>query len=108
MPAFGALLKLAKPAKVLSFGARSGGVGSFASAGACKPSVIPVDGRGARSPPAASLMGAGRRRGGESPARGKLDAIRRGQRRALVLDRPFELVAAARLFGREGGSGGQQ
>src|ERR1700722_1151512 len=59
MPAFGALLKLAKPAKVLSFGARSGGVGSFASAGACKPSVIPVDGRAASSPPEASLMRSG-------------------------------------------------
>jgi hypothetical protein len=34
MPAFGALLMLVKPAKVSSFGARSGGEGSFASAGA--------------------------------------------------------------------------
>src|ERR1700692_323090 len=59
MPAFGALLKLAKPAKVPSFGARSGGEGSFASAGVCKASVIPVDGSAASSPPEASLMRSG-------------------------------------------------
>src|SRR5450756_922347 len=59
MPAFGALLKLTNPAKVPSFGARSGGEGNLASAGARKASAIPVDGRAASSPPDASLMRSG-------------------------------------------------
>ena len=83
---------LAKPAKVPSLGARSGGVGNLASAGARKASVTPVDGKAASSAPDASL-----------------DAIGRGQRRALALDRPFELVAAARFFrGVCGGDAEQQ
>src|SRR5580692_1472064 len=59
MPAFGAVLILVKPAKVPSLGARSGGEGSLASAGVCRPSVIPVDGRAASSPPEATLMRSG-------------------------------------------------
>src|SRR5580698_1457397 len=59
MPAFDALLKFAKPAKVPSFGARSGGIGNLASAGVCNASVTPVDGGAASSPPEASLMRSG-------------------------------------------------
>src|ERR1700680_2627150 len=43
MPACGAGLMLVNPAKVPSLGARSGGEGSLASAGARKPSVTAVD-----------------------------------------------------------------
>src|SRR5487761_1967534 len=59
VPAFGGALKLAKPAKVPSFGARSGGKGSLASVGALKASVIPLDGRAASSPPETSLTRSG-------------------------------------------------
>src|SRR5437764_76628 len=38
--------------------------------------------------------------GGEFGTRGKLRAIGRGQRRTLAIKRPFEFVAAARLFRR--------
>src|ERR1700746_2861429 len=58
MPAF-ALLKLMNPAKVPSFGARSGGVGSLASAGVVRLSVMPVDGTAARSAAEASLTRSG-------------------------------------------------
>src|ERR1700761_8382300 len=58
MPAF-ALLKLMNPAKVPSFGARSGGVGSLASAGVVRLSVMPVDGTAASSAPEASLTRSG-------------------------------------------------
>src|SRR6478609_5553260 len=44
-----------KPAKVPSFGARSGGVGSFASAGATSASVMAAGGNAACSLPEASL-----------------------------------------------------
>ena len=50
----------------------------------------------------------GGRQRGEFAAGRKLDAIRRGQRRALVLDVPFELVAAARLLCRPCRSGPEQ
>src|SRR6478609_946158 len=50
---------LAKPAKVPSLGARSGGVGNLASAGARKASVTPVDGKAVSSPPDASLERSG-------------------------------------------------
>src|SRR3954470_5073536 len=50
---------LAKPAKVPSLGARSGGVGSLASAGATSASVTPVDGKFASSPPEMSLARSG-------------------------------------------------
>src|SRR6476469_133269 len=50
---------LAKPAKVPSLGARSGGVGNLASAGARKASVTPVDGKTVSSPPDASLARSG-------------------------------------------------
>src|ERR1700733_15001509 len=53
------LLKLMKPAKVPSFGARSGGVGSLASAGVVRLSVMPVDGTAASSVPEASLTRSG-------------------------------------------------
>src|ERR1700679_2821565 len=59
MPGFDAFLKFANPAKVPSFGARSGGVGSLASAGASNPSVMPGGGGAASSPPDASLMRSG-------------------------------------------------
>src|SRR6185437_1399941 len=45
---------------------------------------------------------------GEFGAGGELHAIRRGQGGALMLDRPFELVAAARLFRGICGSGREQ
>src|SRR6476646_10194392 len=50
---------LAKPAKVPSLGARSGGDGSLASAGATSASVTPADGSEASSPPDASLARSG-------------------------------------------------
>src|SRR3984885_15372996 len=53
------LLTLMKPAKVPSFGARSGGVGSLASAGAVRLTVMPVDGTAASSAPEASLTRSG-------------------------------------------------
>jgi len=52
-------LKLAKPAKVPSFGARSGGEGSFASLGATSASVIPLAGSAASSVPDINLARAG-------------------------------------------------
>jgi hypothetical protein len=42
--------------------------------------------------------------GGKFGAGGEIDAIRRGQRGALMLDRPFELVAAARFLRSQCGS----
>src|SRR5258705_6755498 len=59
MPAFGGFLKLAKPAKVPSFGARSGGEGSFASLGATSASVIPLAGSAASSVPDINLARSG-------------------------------------------------
>src|SRR5436305_12362960 len=59
MPALGALLNVAKPAKVPSFGARSGGTGSLTSPGRVKVSVIPVDGTEGSSAPEASVMRSG-------------------------------------------------
>src|ERR1700743_3408833 len=59
MPAFGAALKSAKPAIVPSFGARSGGVGNFASAGDTNESVTPLDGIAATLPPEASVIRSG-------------------------------------------------
>src|SRR5437764_15268430 len=50
---------LAKPANVPSFGARSGGEGSLASADAVSASVIPCDGRAASSAPDASWVRSG-------------------------------------------------
>src|ERR1700712_202536 len=50
---------LVKPAKVPSLGARSGGVGNLASAGATNASVTPVDGKLASSPPEVSLARSG-------------------------------------------------
>ena len=77
---------LVKPAKVPSFGALSGDVGSFASWGATSPSVM-----------------ADRWEGGLFVARDELGAVRRSERGALTLDRPFELVAAAGLLRGESG-----
>src|SRR6202034_3375861 len=59
MPAFGAALTLMKPAKVPSFGARSGGVGSLASAGVVRARIIPLEGTAASSAPEASLTRSG-------------------------------------------------
>src|SRR3954470_21971164 len=50
---------LAKPAKVPSLGARSGGVGNLASAGARKASVTPVDGKAVSSLPDVILARSG-------------------------------------------------
>src|ERR1700720_3913568 len=50
----------------------------------------------------------GRGQGGKLTTGGKFDAIRRGQRRAFAIDVPFELVAAARFFGRPCGGGWEQ
>src|SRR5262245_44168454 len=50
---------LVKPAKVPSFGARSGGVGSFASWGATSARVMAEAGRAACSAPEASLARSG-------------------------------------------------
>src|SRR3981081_109378 len=58
-PALGAVLKLVNPAKLPSFGARSGGVGSLASAGVTKASVIPLDGNAASSLPELNLARSG-------------------------------------------------
>src|ERR1700736_3094788 len=65
MPALGAALKLANPAIVPSFAARSGGEGNFASAGVTSDSVMPVDGVAATSLPELSLT----RSGAVNPAR---------------------------------------
>jgi hypothetical protein len=51
--ALGGFLKRMKPASVL-FGARSGGIGSSASAGGTSKSVLPLDGIAASSLPEAS------------------------------------------------------
>src|SRR5579871_962413 len=59
MPAFGVAFTLAKPAKVPSFGARSGGEGNLASAGVISASVTPVAGRALSSAPEASLARSG-------------------------------------------------
>src|SRR5437879_1422542 len=58
---------LAKPAKVPSLGARSGGVGSLASAGLCRARVSACAGRAASSAPDTSL----RRSGAVSAARSR-------------------------------------
>src|SRR6185436_17456281 len=58
---------LAKPAKVPSLGARSGGVGSLASAGLRKASITACAGSAASSAPDASL----RRSGAVSAARSR-------------------------------------
>src|ERR1700741_3708425 len=55
MPAFGAVLKLVKPANVPSFGARSGGDGSLASDGVRNARIMPVEGIAALSVPEASF-----------------------------------------------------
>src|ERR1700716_2795695 len=59
MPALGAALMLANPAKVPSLGARSGGEGSLASAGARSASVTPVGGKAASSLPDVSFVRSG-------------------------------------------------
>ena len=59
LPALGAFLMLAKPAKVPSLGARSGGVGSLASAGVASARVTPLDGNAASAPPDVSLARSG-------------------------------------------------
>src|SRR5215475_5551805 len=68
MPAFGTALTLAKPANVPSFGARSGGEGSLASAGGTSASVTADPGNAAGSLPDASLT----RSGAVSAARSRL------------------------------------
>src|SRR5581483_8518250 len=73
MPAFGAPLKLANPAIVPSLGARSGGDGSFASAGDTSDSVTPVDGIAARSPPEASVTRLGAANAARSRSIGHLN-----------------------------------
>src|SRR6478736_564447 len=52
-------MTLTKPAKVPSFGERSGGVGSLASAGATKASVTPFPGNAGSSTPEARLVRSG-------------------------------------------------
>src|SRR5581483_4639250 len=59
MPAFGVALKLAKPANVPSFGARSGGDGSPASDGVRNARIMPVEGTAASSVPEVSLARSG-------------------------------------------------
>src|SRR5882672_9602313 len=66
-PALGAVLMLAKPAKVPSLGARSGGIGSLASVGLRRARITACEGRAASSAPDASV----RRSGAVSAARSR-------------------------------------